>query len=64
MYYILMGGWKLLKVVKSFNKESNASVKVGKEEREYFLIMEGIQRVYVMLSWVFNIFMSTVVTEM
>ena len=56
-------GGKLLKAVKSFNVDSRACVRVGKDASEWFLVNVGLRQGCVMSPWLFNVYMDGVVRE-
>lgn len=57
-------GGRLLSAVKSFYRNSRASVRVGKGESDWFEVNMGLRQGCVMSPWLFNMYMDGVVREM
>ena len=54
---------QLLKVVQSLYEKSEACVRVGREEGEWFEVGVGVRQGCVMSPWLFNLFMDAAMKE-
>lgn len=56
-------GRKWLEIVRSLYKESMVCQQIGREKAELFYVNAGLQQVYVMSPWLFNLFMDEAVKK-